>query len=81
MAMSADKGKLGLWEFTVRAAGTGKITLISAPCGPLLGPAPAAAAPCPVTAAGQGSPSSPSAPDGPAIPARLFTVSVDIHSP
>jgi hypothetical protein len=76
LTMSPDKSKLGHWDFTAKAAGTGKVTVISAPCGPLLGPAPAAAAPCPVTGETDGSPS-PAAAGGPALPARLF--SVDVH--
>ena len=77
ITMSANKGKLGRWEFAARATGTGTITVISAPCGPMLGPAMGAGAPCSV-AGGEGGTAPSAPPGGPAMPARLFRVSVHI---
>lgn len=68
--------KLGYWELTAKATGTGKVMVVSAPCGPLLAPAPAAGVPCPVAGGAEGTPSPAAGEAG--IPARLFTVAVRI---
>ena len=78
LTTSPDKSKLGQWTFTAEATGAGKVIVISAPCGPLLGPAPVAALSCPVTGGESGGSPYPPVDGGAALPARLFTVSVNI---
>ena len=63
------------WQFSVKARGKGTVSVTSLPCGPILGPAPAAGEPCPVTGAtGEAS----TAPPGAGVPARLFTLTVTV---
>jgi hypothetical protein len=77
MTLWPDKGKLGRWEFTATTGGTGKVTVISAPCGRLLGPVPNGAIPCAEVGGANGSVTRRPATE-PDLPARLFFVTVNI---